>query len=123
MKNRIISVAVVAASFAPMLALADSRIEQRVGSVVQTVGNIINFLIPVAFALAVLYFFYGLAKFILDSGNEEAKVQGKNIMINGIMALFIMVTLYGIINLLGDFFGIQTNTNSEAPTITLPKVK
>ena len=122
MKNKIIAAIVTSAAVAPAFVFAQSLIETRITSILGTVRVVIFNLIPVAFALAVLYFFYGMAKYILDSGNEEQKLAGKNIMINGIIALFVMVSIYGIINLLSNFTGADNNT-AVSPTITLPTVK
>lgn len=66
--------------------------------------DIISLLIPLAVALAVLFFFWGLAKFILNSGNEEKKSEGKEVMLWGIVALFVMVTIGGIVAMLNDTF-------------------
>ena len=66
--------------------------------------DIISALIPLVIALAILFFFWGLAKFIFYADNEEKKKEGKSIMLWGIIALFIIVTIGGIIALLGDSF-------------------
>ena len=124
MKNKIIAAVVTSSLVAPIFVYAQaSALEVRAFTFTQTVGKILGLLIPMAFALAVLYFFYGLAKYILHSGDEENKVKGKEIMINGILALFIMVSIYGIINLLGNFIGIGSNSAGVAPTIALPRVQ
>lgn len=66
--------------------------------------DIIALLIPLAVALAILFFFWGLAKFILYSSNEEKRKEGKHIMIWGVLALFVMVTIGGIVALLSNTF-------------------
>jgi hypothetical protein len=72
-----------------------------------SIGTIINTALPIIVALALLFFFYGLAKFILASGDEEARKQGKHIMIWGIVALFVMVSVWGLVAFLGQALGIQ----------------
>ncbi len=59
--------------------------------------NLIALLIPVLIGLALLFFFWGLARFILKAGDLKAREDGKNIMIWGIIALFVMVSLMGLI--------------------------
>jgi hypothetical protein len=49
-------------------------------------------------------------KFILNAGSEEAQKSGKNIMIWGIITLFIMVSFWGIITLIQSNLSI-TNVN------------
>lgn len=53
--------------------------------------------IPIVMSLAVLAFFWGLAKFILNAGSEEARDEGKNVMKWGIVALFVLVSVWGIV--------------------------
>ena len=66
--------------------------------------DIISLLIPLAVSSAVLFFFWGLAKFILYSGSEDKRKEAKHVMIWGVLALFIMVTIGGIIALLDSTF-------------------
>jgi hypothetical protein len=89
----------------------------NVTNLVNAIGNIVDLLIPIAFAVALLFFFWGLAKFILASGNEEAKAQGKNIMIWGILALFVMAAIWGIINFIGTALGIDRTQQINVPGV------
>lgn len=123
MKNKITAAIVTSAVFAPVFVFAQSLIEQRAYGLTQTAQRILGLLIPMAFALAVLYFFWGMAKYILNAGDDDARAAGKQVMINGIIALFVMVSIYGIINLLGNFIGITNTTSDAAPVINLPKVQ
>ncbi len=61
-------------------------------------GSLVGLLIPVAFSLAVLFFFWGLGKFIFYAGSDVQRAEGKQIMIWGVVALFVMASIWGIIN-------------------------
>ena len=61
---------------------------------------IINPLIYFLFALAVIYFLYGLVKYLLAPDNEELRTSSKSHMLWGIFGMFIMVAVFGIMNLL-----------------------
>ena len=62
--------------------------------------------IPIMVGLALLAFFWGLANFILSAGDEKKLQDGKKLMFWGIIGLFVMVSIWGIINLIySDFFG------------------
>ena len=52
-----------------------------------------------AVALALLFFFWGLAQFILKSGDAASHEEGKNKMVWGVIALFVMVSIWGIVGL------------------------
>ena len=57
-------------------------------------------LIPITVGAALVYFLYGLAQFILVSGDEKKLAEGKQKMVWGVIALFIMVSIWGIIGFL-----------------------
>ncbi len=73
-------------------------------------GDLINLATPIVVALALLYFFWGLATFVLNSGNKDKRDEGRNIMIWGIIALFVMVSVWGIVNVVRDTFDLDDNT-------------
>ncbi len=84
-------------------------------NIVTPIGRIINLLIPIVFALAMLYFFWGLAQYILNSGDSGAQEDGKNKMIWGIVALFVMSAVWGLVRFLGTAIGIN---QEAAPAVT-----
>lgn len=75
--------------------------------ILRTIGGLIELATPIVVALALLYFFWGLATYILNQGSEEKKKQGREVMIWGILALFIMVSIWGIINVIQDTFDVR----------------
>ena len=102
----------IALSFAPVLALAQGL--GQATNVVDNITSLINKVIPLLFAIALIYFFWGLIQFLRASGTDpKAKDIGKTHMIYGILALAVMVSIYGIINWLTTTAGL-TNT---APTL------
>ncbi len=68
----------------------------------------ISLLMPVVSGLALLAFFWGLAKFILNPGNEAAVKEGRNLMVWGTIALFIMVSIFGILRFMSGELGLGT---------------
>lgn len=77
-----------------------------------SLNTIVGNLTPFAAALALLYFFWGLAKFILKADNEEARDEGRMIMKWGIIALFVIVSIWGIVKFIqtelgGPFVGSE----------------
>ena len=66
--------------------------------------------IPLIFALAVVMFIWGAVKFFIIDADEEAKrTQGKQFMIWGIIALAVMISVWGLVNILGTTFNIDTS--------------
>lgn len=105
-------IAYLSAAILPSLAFAAT-----VGSVLSTIKNILDLLIPIFITLAVLYFFWGLGQYILNSNDSEKKEEGRNIMIWGILALFVMVSVWGIIGVISNTFGIGTGGTIQIPRI------
>jgi len=69
---------------------------------------ILNPIITFLFALALVYFFYGVFKFIANSGNDAGQKEGKSHMLWGIVGLAIMVSVYGLLNLVVGTIGSIT---------------
>ncbi|HUC88520.1 MAG TPA: hypothetical protein VMR49_00625 [Candidatus Paceibacterota bacterium] len=66
---------------------------------------VINPIIYFLFALSMVYFLYGLAQYLLSPDNEEIRKSSKSHMLWGIVGLFIMVAVFGIMNLILGTFG------------------
>lgn len=61
---------------------------------------IINPIIFFLFALALVYFLYGVAQYLLNPSSEDVRKTSKTHMLYGVIGLFIMVAVFGIENLL-----------------------
>lgn len=100
---------------APAVVLAQEL--DNIDKLVQSIGDIVNTLIPIVFALAILVFFWGLVKYILSAGDEEAKEKGRNIMIGGIIAIFVMAAIWGIVEFIASALDINTGGDFDVPTV------
>ncbi len=87
----------------------------NVQNLVRTAGNIIGSLIPILIAIAMIVFFWGLIKYIRSPG--EGHEEGKKIMIAGLVSLFVMVCVWGIIIFAAQALGINPNQVAPAPGI------
>lgn len=67
-------------------------------------------IIPFMAAVAFLVFILGVGRFIKAAGNEKEIKDSKNLLIWGIVGLFVMVTIWGIIAFLQGEFGFGTGT-------------
>lgn len=79
---------------------------------------IINPLILLLFALAVVYFLYGIFEFISNQENEEKKTKGKSHMIWGIVGITIMMGVFTIMNIILNTLNIK-DINPEQGTVQL----
>ena len=87
-------------------------------NLIASVGDMLNMLIPVLIALALVVFFFGLVKYIMSGKAKGAK----DIMIAGLLGLFVMVSVWGIIKIAQNTIfgpGVQNNTlqGSQIPQV------
>ena len=66
-------------------------------------------------ALAVVFFLYGILKYITAGDDEEKRTKMKNTMIYGIIGLFVMISFWGIVNILINTFELDTYPYVDVP--------
>lgn len=70
------------------------------------IALLFNKAIPVLVAIALLVFFWGVSKLILYADNETKRQEGINTIIWGLVALFVIVSVWGIVFVFTEtFFG------------------
>jgi hypothetical protein len=109
-KTALLSLAILAFPF-----IASAQTLQPIRNLIVAVGGILNLLIPVLIAAALVVFFWGLVKYIWGSGKGLAA--GRNTMIGGILALFIMVSIWGLVNLAQNAFGVSGTGSVQVPQV------
>lgn len=68
------------------------------------VALIINPLIWLLMAAAFAYFIWGAAFFILHAGDETKRKEGKSHLLWGLIGIFVMVSVFGILNVVLSTF-------------------
>jgi len=94
--------------------------ETTIQSLIQSLTTLVTeSIVPIAFGLGTLMFFYGIARYVFNAGSKEEKVTGKHIMTWGVVVMFIMSAIWGIIAFLQRDIGIENRpfapTNDENP--------
>jgi len=102
-------------AFMPLLTFATYSTTTGLGGILNTIGKLINAAVPIAITLAVLFFIISLLMFLLREGEEKAKA--KTQMIWGIVILFAIVAMWGLVAILGDTFGVS-NQNIDLKQLT-----
>ena len=77
------------------------------------IQNVVNPLIYFIFAMALVYFIYGMVLFIKGADNEEARETGKRHMIWSVAGLAIMVSVYAILGIIINSLGASTPTTLQ----------
>jgi len=68
---------------------------------------ILNPLIGLAFAVALLIFFWGIFQFIASETSDAKREEGKKKILWGLVGMFIMFSAYGLIGLLLGMLGVN----------------
>ena len=71
--------------------------------------NLLNSTIPTLIAMAVVFFLWSVFKYINSGDNEETRTQARALMVYGIIAIFVMVSLWGFVELLSGTFNLDGN--------------
>jgi uncharacterized membrane protein YidH (DUF202 family) len=88
------------------------------GFITNVDNTIINPLILLLFALAVVYFLYGILEFLMNQENEEKKTAGKSHMLWGIIGIVIMLGVWSILGMILSTFNIS-GINPQQGTVNL----
>lgn len=109
MKKIGVSILAFLPAILPMVALA-----QGFGEIDTFIGKVSTFinstLIPLVFGLALLMFIWGIFNyFILGGGDEDKQEKGKQLMLYSIIGFVVMVSIFGIVNLIAGGLGFSGN--------------
>ena len=75
------------------------------------INGIIRPIVPLLIGLGVVLFIYGVLKTMISEGGE-GKEEGKQFMIWGIVGIFVMVSVWGLVSILQTTFQLPTKTPS-----------
>ncbi len=117
MKKAFVLTSVALAAFAaPLVSLAALSNISDVGSfIINTINNVF---VPVIFAIAFIVFVWGAFQtFIIGAGDTDVKEKGKNLMLWGLIGFFVMVSVWGLVNILTGSvsFGNTTGISGGTP--------
>ena len=105
----------VAVTLLPFIAAAQSNLNGTLNFFLALFNGAVALLIT----LAILVFFWGLIRYLTSVG--ESKADGLQIMFYGVITIFVMVSIWGIIGLLRNTFGVTSN-QSITPDAVRPRV-
>jgi len=108
--------------FSPIVVFAQTQPSSPAGMSISQVYALVQYLVPLMVSIAVLLFLWGIVKFIANIGNEEARKAGKELMIWGMVAIFVMVSFWGIIGYVQQSLGLigQPVITGSAPVVSNP---
>jgi hypothetical protein len=97
----------------PVLASAQTGTIQ---SSVTTIGGIVGALVPILIGIAMLAFIWGVIQYMVAK-DDAAQKEARGVMLYGVLALFVIVAIWGLVGFIGKTFGIDTDAKQNAPVI------
>ena len=115
MKKNIISLISVL-SFIPSVTFAmNDTFKDLVTNVVM--NGVLVPIVPILISLTIIVFIFGILKFMKSSDSKE-RGEGKMYMLWGIIGIFVMVSVWGLVNILQNSFDLN-NQSTIVPDIDL----
>ncbi|RJQ34688.1 hypothetical protein C4568_02040 [Candidatus Parcubacteria bacterium] len=97
----------------PLLAHAQETGLQRI---VTAISDVINFALGILIGIAIIAFFWGLVRYLfVGKGSPVEQKQATMFMIWGLIGLFFMLSVFGLVKLLQVTFGIDGASSLNAP--------
>lgn len=113
-KHIIIKILLVQIYLIPVITLAAA---EGIKGLISDIGNVMGIMQPILLGLSVVYFFWGIGQFILhDAGSEKTREDGKRKMMWGVIAIFVFISINGILSWFGGLIGISVS--SSTPSVT-----
>lgn len=114
------------ASFSALLfalpLMASAQTLQPLANLIGAIARLVGALVPILITLALVAFFWGLVKYLFGSkGGKDDVSAAKSLMIWGLVSLFVMVSVWGIVRLAQDALGINPNAGATSPQVLYPQ--
>src|SRR3989344_2212131 len=88
---------------APFFALAQTG---QAGIIVGRIRNLVNQIVPILLIIGTVVFLWGVILYLTAGADEEKRANARSLMIYGLVGLFVMVAVCGIVKVLVNFFGV-----------------
>jgi Na+/proline symporter len=110
-KRKIVALSSVGLSLLPTLAFAQSVSGNinRIDDVFNIVEAFITRATPFLIGLAVFVIIFGVFKFILNADNEEERKAARYYIFWGVIGVFVMISIWGLVNILSQTFNLSNN--------------
>jgi len=100
----------------PIIAFAQTTCTATgLGGMLCRIQGLLNSIVPILVLLGVVYFVWGVVRFVIADG-EEAKTKGKDQIIYGLIGLAIIIGMWGFVNIIVNTFGFSAG-QLNAPTV------
>jgi len=79
--------------------------------------GLVSILGPLLVGVAVVLFFWGVIRYVTAGEDPEKRKAGRDLMIWGVVAIFVIVSFWGLVIILQELTGISGETTVPVPEI------
>jgi|SRR3989344_3552081 len=98
----------------PFISLAQNK---TISDILDSFSSLLGgSVIVILFSIALVTFIWGVIRYVINADNEEERKKGKQLIIWGIIGLFVISAIWGIVLLLAEFFGVGVSIG-ELPSL------
>ena len=102
----------------PFVSSAEVISTTGINAVITDITGIINRIVPLLIGIAVLVFLWGVLKYVISGADDaDKRKEARGFMIWGIVSIFIMVSVWGLVGILQRTFNV---TDGPTNIFTLP---
>lgn len=107
--------------FAPVFAFAQLTVgSQNASGVLKFIQDALQVATYLIVAAAVVWFMWGVFKFIMSAGDEEKRKEGTSMMVAGIIGIAVMVSVWGLVRWVTSTAGTEGAQLLPPPVIPTP---
>jgi len=103
--------------FAPSFVFAATKITDLTTFIQFLSETLSDEVVPLLVGVAVAAFIYGIIQYFLNPDNEEKRKAGKSYILWGLIALFVMVSFWGIVSIMQNTFTSGVSSGLKMPKL------
>jgi hypothetical protein len=116
----ILKASTILALLSPFVALATPPPSPQTGNItalIKAIGGWVGKLAVILIGVALVVFFWGIIRYVLAGADEEKRAAGRSLMIYGVIGLFVMVAIWGLVYFIGSLLGVSVGRGVTVPAV------
>ena len=85
-------------------------------SILGVISNLMRILIPLLITAALIYFIYGVIKYVISKNADDTQ-EAKSIIFRGLIGLFVILSIWGLVGVIQSTFGIGSGGDIDSSNI------
>lgn len=103
----------------PVIVSAQSYNVSNINGAIVAITDIVNAVFPLLVGIGVFILAWGIFVFIVNAGDPEERKKGSARILWGVIGVFLMLSVWGLINILVNTFYLNNNVPA-IPQVSVP---